>query len=171
MPASAARLFVALMPSAAVRSELAAWRDAWTWPRSARLVDTARLHVTLHFLGDVERDRLGQLEAALTVPFAPFTLRLNGPALWPQGIAALEPGVVPPALLALHADLARALRALAMPVDERPYRPHVTLARRAKGAGPPQAGRTLVWQVDSYALMASVLGPEGGYTVLRQYPA
>jgi len=76
-PAPTARLFIALMPDDPVRSELAAWRDAWTWPRSAAPVGTAKLHMTLHFLGDVARDRLLDLQESLIVPIEPFVLRLS----------------------------------------------------------------------------------------------
>lgn len=169
-PASTVRLFIALLPDQAVRQGLAAWRDGWTWPRSATPVKTERLHVTLHFLGDVERSRVPELAQALRVPFTPFALRFVGAALWPHGIAVLEPEAVPAELLALHAALSGVVRECGLPVDSRPYTPHVTLARRVSGATLPADGRPTAWQVDHYALMASTLGPDGGYSVLKSYP-
>ena len=53
-----ARLFVALWPNAAVRKALAACRDACTWPAGAAVVATPKLHMTLHFIGEVAADRL-----------------------------------------------------------------------------------------------------------------
>lgn len=168
-PASTERLFIALVPHQAARDALAAWRDAWTWPRAATPVKTGRLHVTLHFLGDVERSRVQELSDALSVPFTPFSLRLSRAALWPYGIAVLEPAEVPASLLALHASLGGVVRAFGLAVDERPFRPHVTLARRASAATPPNSESIVMWPVASYALMSSAPDADGAYTVLRRY--
>ena len=161
-----ARLFIALWPDPAERAALAAWRDAWTWPRHATPVRTERLHATLHFLGEVPAERIAPLKAALRVPAAPFTLAFGHGALWQHGIAVLEPAAVPEALLNLHDALGQVLERLALPVDQRPYRPHVTLARRAAGAVAPDAGPPIRWPVGHYALVSSA----DGYTVLQRYP-
>lgn len=168
-PASTARLFIALLPGEAVRDAMAAWRDAWTWPRQAALVKTSRLHVTLHFLGDVPVEHIAALAPALAVPFAPFTLRLDRAALWPHGLAVLEPDAAPDALQALHAALAGALRCAGLAVDERPYRPHVTLARRAKGAVAPDEVCNVAWTNHSYHLMSAAPAADGGDTTLHTY--
>ena len=157
------------MPDDAVREQLAAWRDAWDWPRSASLVKTGRLHITLHFLGDVDQDRIPALTAALAVPFTPFSLSLRHAVVWPHGIAVLEPESIPAPLAALHAALADVLGDQGLPVDTRPFRPHVTLARRAKSSTPPAADREIDWKIEGYALMSSTLGRDGGYAVLERY--
>ena len=162
-----ARLFLALWPDAAVRAQLAARRDAWTWPRGATPVHDAKLHLTLHFLGSAPRARLPELLDGFAVAFEPFRLEI-GPALaWPHGIAVLEPCAVPPALPALHARLADALLHLGLQPEARAYRPHVTMARRAGGAGLPADAPPIVWDVQGYALVES--RPGEGYTVLREY--
>ena len=166
-----ARLFIALWPDDAVRTDLAAWRDAWTWPRSATPVRTERLHLTLHFIGGVERERVPELADALRVPFDRFEIRFGRAVMWPHGIAVLEPDSVPAALLELHAALGGVLQRLSLPLDERPYRPHVTLARRAGAAVAPQQGPAIAWTIDRFALMESTLGPDGGYTAIRQFQA
>jgi len=165
------RLFLALWPGEATRRRLAAWRDCWRWPPGTTVVPDARLHVTLHFLGDVPQSDVARLIDALAVPFEPFALSLGAPAQWPGGIAALVPDAVPPGLLRLHADLGAALRGLGLPVETRAYRPHVTLARRAAGARAPDAGPALHWPVRAWVLVQSTLGPAGGYRVLRRFDA
>jgi 2'-5' RNA ligase len=164
-----ARLFLALWPDAALRAALARQRDAWQWPGGASPVLDERLHVTLHFLGNVDAALLPQLTQALALPFTPFTLTFGTPVLWHAGIAVLEPVSAPPELFDLHARLGAALRAVGLPTEERPYRPHVTLARRAGKASVPAMNECqLDWQTDSYALVQS----DGGvYTVLRTYAA
>lgn len=166
---STARLFIALLPDDFVRDRLVECRDAWTWPRSATPVSPAKLHMTLHFLGDVAVDRLPALQDALEVSFDPFTLMLSQATLWPHGIAVLEPETVPAALTALHEATATVLRRIGLPVDTRPHRPHVTLARRAAGANLMRQADPVSWHVASYALMSSASGSSGDYAQIRGY--
>jgi RNA 2',3'-cyclic 3'-phosphodiesterase len=160
------RLFIALWPDAQVRHVLHAWRDLWDWPRGSSPVKHERLHMTLHFLGSVSTSRIPELRQALAVPFEPFELEFGQPKLWPHGIAVLEPNAAPGQLVQLHADLGAALQRLDMPVEERAFKPHVTMARRAVKAAVPEGGPDLTWAVDGYALMESTAG---GYTVLEHY--
>jgi RNA 2',3'-cyclic 3'-phosphodiesterase len=163
------RLFLALWPDPDVRRQLREWRDLWRWPRGAAPVDTDKLHLTLHFLGNRPRESLPALRDGLAVPLSPFRLRLDAAALWHNGIAVLAPSSVPQALLDLHAALARALPGLGLQPEARAYRPHVTMARRAAGAGIPQDGPVIDWPIDHYALVESKTGDGSGYTVLREY--
>lgn len=163
------RLFLALWPDDTVRAQLRAWRDLWTWPRGAAPVDTAKLHLTLHFLGSVPSDRLPDLLDGFALPFAPFELQLGRPEVWHNGIAVLAPHAVPQALLDLHAGLLQSLQDLGLQAEERAYRPHVTMARRAREAILPQDGPEIAWRADRYALVES--RPGVGYTVLREYPS
>lgn len=163
---SHARLFLALWPDPAVRHLLTGWRDAWTWPRGASPVHADKLHLTLHFLGSLPRERLPALLDAFGVPFTPFHLSLEHATVWPNGIAVLEPAATPPELAALHARLSEALATLGLQPETRRYRPHVTMARRATGAIPPPGRPQVAWDVDGYALVES---KDGVYSVLRRY--
>ena len=160
------RLFLALWPDPALRHGLREARDAWHWPRGAAPVHADKLHLTLHFLGEVPSDRLPELLDGFAVPFEAFGLELGRHVLWPHGIAVLEPFNEPPELLALHARLAQALVDLGLQPEARSYRPHVTLARRAGGVAVPEHSPAIVWQADRYALVES---RNGIYTVLRDY--
>jgi 2'-5' RNA ligase len=163
------RLFLALWPEPAIREQLRAWRDVWTWPRGATPVHTDKLHLTLHFLGNQPRDALPALLDGLAVPMSPFRLQLGVAECWHNGIAVLSPSSAPPELLDLHAALSSALPGVGLAPEPRDYRPHVTMARRAKGAGMPPSGPAIAWQVDHYALVESKTGDGEGYTVLREY--
>ncbi|MFL6673296.1 MAG: RNA 2',3'-cyclic phosphodiesterase [Massilia sp.] len=163
------RLFLALWPDPAVRAALAGWRDAWAWPRGASPVRDDKLHMTLHFLGNLPGERVPELVQGLAVPFSPFRLDLGHAKLWPHGIAVLEPHMEPDELLQLHATLAQALAGLGLVPEERKFRPHVTLARRAVNAAPPADGPPISWDIQGYALVESRPGNGGGYTVLKTY--
>lgn len=166
------RLFIALWPDAATRRALSAWQDRWRWPAAARCVPAQRLHMTLHFLGPVAAERVPEVREALATAaadFAPFELRFGEARLWPHGLAVLGPrpgdaGLQP--LAHWHARLAEMLRQLQLPVEARPFRPHVTLARRAAGALPPPRSPRFGWAVRGCALVQSA----DGYRVLQRYP-
>jgi len=167
--AAALRLFIALWPHVETRNALAAWQQAWMWPGKASLVPPERLHLTLHFLGDVPVHRMAELVAALRVPFAHFSLPFGTGEIWPGGTAVALPAHVPPLLEALHANLAAALRALDLSPESRPYRPHVTLARRAVGAIPAPQPLPCDWRVnDGYVLVRSLPGGRG-YEILARF--
>lgn len=163
------RLFIGLWPVPRVHEALLSHAQAWHWPSSARRTRPERLHVTLHFLGEVAAQRLPELRAGLAVEHEAFDLLLDQPALWPGGIAVLEAGTVPPSLASLHTRLADRLRALGLALEGRPYRPHVTLARKAFGARPPPGFAPLRWSAPgAYALIRSLPGGRG-YETLQSF--
>ncbi|HYE39999.1 MAG TPA: RNA 2',3'-cyclic phosphodiesterase, partial [Ramlibacter sp.] len=153
-------------PSHDVRLAIEAQAAAWQWPDAARRTRTERLHVTLHFLGERPTDELPALRKALDVAWEGCELLLDRAGVWPGGIAVLEASTVPPALARLHAALRERLAALGVPVEARPWRPHVTLARKASGAKPPPAAPPLRWSVPaSHALVRSLPGGRGYETL------
>jgi len=164
-----ARLFLALVPEGPVRAELNAHTQAWRWNDGVLRYAPPDWHVTLHFIGPVPRSRVDALRAGLSQPFTPFELRFGEPVLWPHGLAVLLPMATPPALQVLHDRLGVQLRRLGLRTDERPYRPHLTLARRAEQAVPPPAPPAWGWLVQSYALMESTGRPEARYRVLQRF--
>jgi 2'-5' RNA ligase len=89
------------------RDALGQWRDGWTWPHNATPVHDQRLHLTLHFLGEVASERLPELIDALRVPFSPFQLDFGRAALWPHGVAVLEPQAAPAPLTPWRLPAAR----------------------------------------------------------------
>ena len=164
-----ARLFLALCPDAHVKAALAAHARGWHWPVGAALYDPHDWHVTLHFIGSVPRQRLAELGAGLDVPAGPFELRFGQPARWSKGLALLLPVTVPEALQQLHERLGQALTRLGLPADARPYQPHITLARCAAQAVPPQTAPAFVWRVQGYALMESTGESGQRYRLLHSY--
>jgi 2'-5' RNA ligase len=161
------RLFIALWPTPAVRRALCERRDAIAWPPGAGVVADPRLHLTLHFIGAVAPALWPRLLPALQVPWRPFEVAFGVARQWPHGLVVL-PAVAPPTpLAALHSALAAALSGLGLPIEQRAFRPHVTLARRAAGAVLPAVTPALRWRASGYALVNS--DPVDGYRVLARY--
>lgn len=164
--AATARLFTALWPSAAVRAALLTQRARWVLPAGARPVAPAKLHITLHFLGSQPVELIPALRGALAGPVVPFELQLDRAEVWPNGVALLAPAEPPAALDVVHHAQADALRALGLKVERRRYRPHLTLARDARGATPPAECGAIVWPVHELVLVQSL--PDGRYQPLAR---
>jgi RNA 2',3'-cyclic 3'-phosphodiesterase len=169
LPPATLRLFLALWPPAEVAVQLQEIANAWAWTPGARRTRPERLHITLHFLGEVPASDLAALQAALEVPWDGCDLVLDAAQVWPGGIAVLEATQVPQPLLALHTALAGRLRERGLPVESRRYRPHVTFARKAQGARPPAGLGPLHWAAErQYALVQSLPGGRG-YVPLQRF--
>jgi 2'-5' RNA ligase len=76
---------------------------------------------------------------------------------------------VPPGLAALHAGLAAELRSRGFTLDDRPFAPHVTLARRISKAVPREPMPPLEWRAREITLVRSEAGT-GRYDVLEGWP-
>ncbi|WP_322480929.1 RNA 2',3'-cyclic phosphodiesterase [Thermogemmatispora sp.] len=103
---------------------------------AARWVEPTSLHVTLAFLGELSDEQLAQaIEAgeAAARQVSPFSYRLTGlgtfgPASAPRVIwMGLEDASG--RMRALQQTLMRELKARGFPPEERPFSPHLTLAR------------------------------------------
>ncbi|MEO5810403.1 MAG: RNA 2',3'-cyclic phosphodiesterase [Sphingomicrobium sp.] len=173
------RLFVALRPPAAVRAAcLAAMEDGppgWAWQ------DEEQLHVTLRFIGAVERPLAEDVASALASIRAPaMELALAGAGWFDQGSrGALFARVGPVApLAALHAKVDRMLVTLGLQPERRAYLPHITLARRRRDAADPahwlesNAGLECAGGlIDRLILFESHLGRHGpSYEAVATYP-
>lgn len=172
MAASTVRLFIALWPTDAVRQAVAQWQSEWQWPERAALVAAAKLHLTLHFLGDVEERRVLDLKYVLkSVPASPIDLHFGRPEIWAHGVAVLRPDKSPTALRSLHARIGLALAQIGMPTAEQSFRPHVTLARRATAAKLPERTADITWAAANGFVLAQSPGGGRGYEILERFGA
>lgn len=174
------RLFLAIRPPPGVRGALLA---AMGGPVPVRWQDDAQLHLTLRFLGDVDRHRAGDLVASLDrLDFTPFTIALRGAGLFDRRRRAhsLWVGVAHnPALDALQRRIERACIACGLPADPRVFHPHVTLARMnvpvealASTCAALDGQAFGSWPCSEFVLYRSHLRREGShYEALRRFPA
>jgi 2'-5' RNA ligase len=123
------RLFVAVRPPEEVRDLLI---DAMDDSLDFRWQEDEQLHLTLRFVGEVDRPLAEDLAAALgQVRAAPFALRINGVGRFEQrNSGALWAGVEPKeAPASLAAKVERACQHVGLEPERRAFHPHVTLAR------------------------------------------
>lgn len=123
------RLFIAIRPPEHVRDLLI---DAMDDSPALRWVGDEQLHLTLRFIGEVERPVANDIAAALERIRSPaFDLRIadvgkfeqrNGGALW-AGVSPKQP------VVALAAKVERAIQQAGLEAEHRAFMPHITLAR------------------------------------------
>jgi len=164
-----ARLFIALWPEAEVARSIRAWCSKCTGVPGSLQVAPERLHLTLIFLGNVQRQRMPELVQALRLPFRPFELTFSRCEKWRHGLVVAPPDAIPQLLVDLHAVLREALRLMGLPFEDREFRPHLTLARRYSQALPEQAGPSVRWPVNGYVLVESRSIPRLEYQLLHRY--
>jgi RNA 2',3'-cyclic 3'-phosphodiesterase len=172
------RLFVAFRPPPEIRRHLL----ALTGPLpGARWQEDAQLHCTLRFIGEVDRHQAEDIATALdTIDRPRPTIALQGAgafdhkglihSLW-AGIAADD------ALQQLHDRINRALLAAGAKPEQRAFKPHITLARLGKQAGPVEpflariAGlASAPVTLDAFCLFESRLGHNGAsYEAVARY--
>ena len=130
------RLFAAIRPPADVRDALI---DTMEGLDSARWQSDEQLHLTLRFIGDVERPVAEDVATALSaIRFAPFSVSGDGvgtfdrkgraTALW----ARIDPS---PPLIELQQRVEGACRRAGLDPEPRKFVPHMTIARLGNPAG------------------------------------
>jgi 2'-5' RNA ligase len=166
-----ARLFFALWPDEKVRKELSKVASLFK-DEKLRLTKTSNLHITLAFLGEVsEQDQNRLIEKANSINCNSFLLALDAIGCWKKpGILWLAPKDVPEDLKELVKQLQVVIKQQGLQIDDRPYKPHVTIARKAKQFTVPKEKIDIPWDVTSFALVVSKSSDTGvEYHVLQKW--
>lgn len=161
------RLFVSLRPPPEVRDHLA---HAAVGLRTTRV---EQWHVTLAFLGEVpDAAPLRPGLAAAAAASAPLALRLRdggffrAPGVLYAGLSGDVEG-----LHVLAADVGAACRAAGVEFQDRPFRPHLTVARRLPvDAGVLAGYQGPAWTARELELVRSRLGARTEHEVLERWP-
>ena len=128
------RAFIALVPDATSASRLASYRCVL--PQAgmiARPYAPEDLHLTLAFLGHLDLDKASAILSALRAMATPLpALTCIGQAWWPNTqrprMHVMRYGQ-PGALRSMFESVQSLVKQLALPIDTRPFQPHITLAR------------------------------------------
>lgn len=123
------RLFVAIRPPEPIRDLLI---DAMDDSPDFRWQGDEQLHLTLRFVGEVERPVADDLADALgRIHAQPFSVRIAGVGRFEQrSSGALWAGIEPKApLAALAAKIERVCQQTGLEPERRAFFPHITLAR------------------------------------------
>lgn len=175
------RLFVAVELPGAIRAAIDTMIDPLRSLEGFRWTPIENLHITLAFLGWVEAptvDAFGERLADTAADVEPFEARLAGAGRFPERGKArvLWVGFEDPTeSLAALADTVRASLHDLFDPEDRPFRPHVTVARARRPVSVrlptvPDAPAP-AFPVDAITLFRSYLGGEHArYEALERWP-
>ena len=165
------RLFVAIRPPEDIRDLLI---DAMDESPALRWVGDDQLHLTLRFIGEVERPLANEIASALArIDFPALEIRISGIGRFERRSGgALWAGVEPRKPVAeLAAKVDRACVVAGLEPETRAFRPHVTLARWTRGSA--EAARDFErrnadlasqpFAVDEFTLFESRLSRHGAH--------
>lgn len=170
---SIARVFFALWPEALVQKALHSLATEYQSQCEGRIMNADTLHMTLLFLGEIERARLPLLrQSAGKVSVPPFGFVLNRLSFWAHNrIAYATPLVEVPALYQLATALQQELRAADFLFENYAFNPHVTLIRQVGHVLESQAIAPITWQVNAFVLVESVMTDHSArYQILQKWP-
>ena len=148
----------------------------------ARWQDDDQLHLTLSFIGEVDRPEADDIAGALFAVDGPRpTIALQGAGSFDHKgqVHSLWAGIAPDAgLKQLRDRVNHALLAAGARPEQRAFKPHITLARLGRDAGPAApflsgiAGlASAPVTLDAFLLFESRLGHDGpSYEAIARYP-
>lgn len=167
------RLFIASWPADAHREALGSALPRLEWASGGRRVPVANYHLTLAFLGAVAVTRLDALRAAAAqLKGCAAVIALDRIEYWPKPqVLCLVASVTPPAVRILIQRLWQALAQTGFKPDVRPFKAHVTLARKVERPPAARPVDPIAWPIDRLALVESLTTPEGpAYMPLAFWP-
>ena len=149
----------------------------WTRPQG--------IHLTLKFLGEIQDQQVEKVKERLAAlgRFELFRIEVKGFGFFPD---ARRPRVLwagveaPPGLAELAASVEAAMETLGFPREDRPFRPHLTLARFKESRPQPglekalgEFGETFLgaFEPTEFLLFESRLSPRGAeYRKVARFP-
>ncbi|MFC7008913.1 RNA 2',3'-cyclic phosphodiesterase [Halalkalicoccus salilacus] len=181
------RLFVSIDVPDAFAEEIAELQAAFAAADGLRFTDPEGIHVTLKFLGEVDEDRLSELETAIGTAVEEsdvesFEAEFGGLGVFPsmEYISVVWFGVREGngEMTRLHEAIERQTVELGFEPEDHEFTPHATLARMDHAGGKelvqrlvrerdPTVGRTTIEEV---RLTESELGPDGStYSTVERF--
>ena len=164
------RVFFALWPHDSTRREVLRATRSAVRRCGGRSTPPGNLHITLAFLGPLTQADLERVIEAAPAASPEFTIELDRLGYWPRSrVLWLGASRTPAELTRLECGLWDALVGVGFKRDRRPYRPHVSLARKAKSV--QTVVNPVIWPVLGLALVESKPGARHSvYEVLRAWP-
>jgi 2'-5' RNA ligase len=178
------RLFFALWPDAQQRGALHSATRQCVSSCGGRPVPVQSLHVTLAFLGAVPEGRVPELDriarrvaGAFPARAQPLLLTFDRLVYWARPQILCATGTEESAAdtdaasaPALAATLKNETVAAGFSPDLKPFRAHVTVARKVAHAPAALALQPVLWRFDAFALIESRTDPAGPvYSVIESY--
>lgn len=167
------RLFFAIYPDATARQVLGEIAKPLITTGVPSLIDN--LHITLAFIGnsDLAYENCLIKKIKQICHLGSFTINIDQVGHFPKPRILWLGSQQPPAqLIKLHEALLEDIEPCGYQAENRPWIPHITIARKYRGnTGTYRLQTPVSICVDTFSLMESVSHPEGvRYVELKQFP-
>ncbi|WP_091715394.1 RNA 2',3'-cyclic phosphodiesterase [Methylophaga sulfidovorans] len=165
------RVFFALWPDDDIRSRFSYLSDQFEQP-GLRKLKPSNFHMTLFFVGNVEDHIVVTLlDRAKSIRSFPISLEFNELDYWRKPkVLCLTCQKQPSSLYHLVNALNRMMSGLPITRETRPFRAHITLARKAKYR-PDMTFKPVRLSAERFALVESISTTDGvEYRVLESWP-
>jgi 2'-5' RNA ligase len=166
-----ATLFFALWPDEEAQKKLSEVSHQFK-DENLRLTRTSNLHITLAFLGEVSAyDQIALIQQGKKIQGSAFFLELNSIGCWRKpGILWVAPEDTPKPLTTLVEQLQMIIKLQGLNVDERLYKPHVTIARKLKQFTIPKMTIQITSAFNNFSLVVSKSTDNGvDYQVIHDW--
>jgi 2'-5' RNA ligase len=155
---SSKRLFFALWPTDRQRDRLRDIISPMAKNVEGKATYRGNWHVTLAFVGDFPEQDVPLLQLAVSkIEVEPFRLRFDRVEYWPRPkLACLVGASVPPELDRMVTSLASTLSEFDVSPESFTYRPHVTVATRARAFETQRLAQPAVAEWSEFELIESI---------------
>jgi 2'-5' RNA ligase len=162
------RVFFALWPNARVQKQLGGLVEGLQLEKlcGGRKTKTENIHLTLLFVGEVDSRRLEALhriagEVREAAGARAFDLVVEQIRYWKHNNIVYATTSLPQELIDLVTALQDALSAAAFSMEQRAYKPHITLMRNASCQTLPALAEPIAWRVREWVLVKSTQTSDG----------
>jgi 2'-5' RNA ligase len=164
------RLFFGLWPDEGTAAAIVRATKRAVRLSGGRPIAKERLHITVAFLGELDSEAFERASAAPPIASGAFELALDTVGFFPRSrVLWLSARAVPKALNELERRLWTALEERGFEREPRVYRPHVTLAKKARAVS--EEIESIAWRVEELVLIESLpAGRNVHYEPLQRWP-
>lgn len=170
--AQSKRLFIALWPGEEVTRKIKQHALKHFSECKGRVLDKHNWHITLAYFGAADSNTQECIESQLSnIKAHEFELALSVCGYWKKpAVAWLAPNSIPEALKSLAFDVQQSLIACGYQPEQRDYKPHVTLVRKARTSPAVSEIQEINWTVKSFSLVESKISVGGAqYKVIKSW--
>ena len=175
------RLFIGIPLPAGAIAELAALTARLKSPDDGlRWSAESGWHITLQFLGQTSSEQYACVTAGLRrISRAPFLIQLEPPGFFDRAGVFFAGVRVSPQLMRLQENVVAATKLCGFVPEDRPYHPHITLAREKRGRQSLRELKSRVsgeaqfsaFMANEFLLYESFPGPSGSrYEIRERFP-
>lgn len=171
------RVFFAIWPDNKAQIQLAGLAERLQSASfcEGRKTKAKNIHLTLAFIGEVDISRLEALcqvgDKIKDSGMHAFDLAIQKICIWKRkNIVYAEIKEIPQPLMNLVAALQSTLSSIGFPLEQRPYKPHITLMRNASCKTLPELAEPIVWRAREWILVKSDQTSDGSvYTPISRW--